>query len=78
MEKLSGRTLDAGEAEQLSHGADEIDLVNSGLEETMIEAYHGVRNTRNTLGASVDLRTAAMVTAIDKVAVIYREMGIFP
>ena len=78
MEKLSGRTLDATEMEQLSHGADEIDLVNSGLEETMIEAYHGVRNTRKSLGAAVDLRTAAMVTAIDKVAVIYREMGIFP
>jgi hypothetical protein len=31
-----------------------------------------------SLGPSVDLRTAAMVTAIDKVAVIYREMGIFP
>jgi hypothetical protein len=30
------------------------------------------------LGPNVDLRSAAMATAIDKVAVIYREMGIFP
>ena len=63
---------------ELTHGADEIDLVNSGLEETMIGAYQGVRETKVALGAGVDLRTAAMVTAIDKVAVIYREMGIFP
>ncbi len=78
MEKLSERQLDPSEAEAITHGADEIDLVNSGLEETMIGAYHGVRETRKGLGANVDLRTAAMVTAIDKVAVIYREMGIFP
>ena len=44
----------------------------------MIGAYQGVRETKVALGAGVDLRTAAMVTAIDKVAVIYREMGIFP
>ncbi len=78
MEKLSQRQLDPAEVEAMTHGADEIDLVNSGLEETMIGAYHGVRETRKGLGASVDLRTAALVTAIDKVAVIYREMGIFP
>lgn len=78
MEKLSGRRLDAAETDEIAHGADEIDLVNSGLEETMIGSYHGVRETQKGLGPSVDLRTAAMVTAIDKVAVIYREMGIFP
>jgi glutamate dehydrogenase (NAD(P)+) len=78
VERLTGKSIGTLEKEELSRGADEIDLVNSGLEETMIGAYHGVRETKVALGASVDLRTAAMVTAIDKVAVIYREMGIFP
>ena len=78
VERLTGKTLELGEKAQLTHGADEIDLVNSGLDETMIGAYQGVRETKIGLGKSVDLRTAAMVTAIDKVAVIYREMGIFP
>lgn len=78
VEQLTGKSFESSEKAELTHGADEIDLVNSGLEETMIGAYHGVRDTRNSLGANVDLRTAAMVTAIDKVAVIYREMGIFP
>ncbi len=78
VERLTGKAMGAKEKAELTHGADEIDLVNSGLEETMIGAYQGVRETKLALGASVDLRTAAMVTAIDKVAVIYREMGIFP
>ncbi len=78
VERLTGKSLELGEKAELTHGADEIDLVNSGLEETMIGAYQGVRETKVGLGKGVDLRTAAMVTAIDKVAVIYREMGIFP
>jgi glutamate dehydrogenase (NAD(P)+) len=78
VERLTGKSLELDEKAQLTHGADEIDLVNSGLEETMIGAYHGVRETKMSLGKSVDLRSAAMATAIDKVAVIYREMGIFP
>jgi glutamate dehydrogenase (NAD(P)+) len=78
VERLTGKSLELGEKAQLTHGADEIDLVNSGLEETMIGAYHGVRETKVALGPGVDLRTAALVTSIDKVAVIYREMGIFP
>jgi len=78
VERLTGKSLALDEKAQLTHGADEIDLVNSGLEETMIGAYHGVRETKMSLGQNVDLRSAAMATAIDKVAVIYREMGIFP
>ena len=34
------------DAAALAKGADEQDLVNSGLEETMISAYHGLRETR--------------------------------
>ena len=78
VERLTGKSLGLQEKADLTRGADEVDLVNSGLEETMIEAYRGVRDAKVALGAGVDLRTAAMVTAIDKVAVIYREMGIFP
>jgi len=60
----------------LAHGAEEVDLVNSGLEETMITAYGEIRELRQKHGT--DLRTAAFVNAIDKVAVAYKEMGIFP
>jgi glutamate dehydrogenase (NAD(P)+) len=62
----------------MTRGADEKDLVNSGLEETMINAYHQIREVRQRLGAGVDLRTAAFVSAIDKIALSYRDLGIFP
>ncbi|HEX5634122.1 MAG TPA: Glu/Leu/Phe/Val dehydrogenase [Gemmatimonadales bacterium] len=77
MERLTGRSLAKEDFADATRGAEEIDLVNSGLEETMVSAYHGIRETRKRLKAA-DLRTAAMATSIDKIAMIYREMGIFP
>ena len=61
---------------ELTAGADEVDLVDSGLEETMITAYTEIREIG--LKHKCDLRTAAFICAIDKVAVAYEEMGIFP
>jgi glutamate dehydrogenase (NAD(P)+) len=62
----------------LTQGADEQDLVRSGLEETMANAYQQIRETHLSLGGRVDLRTAAFVGAINKIALCYRELGIFP
>jgi glutamate dehydrogenase (NAD(P)+) len=57
-------------------GAGEIDLVRSGLEETMVSTYAQLLETRSI--RETDLRTAALITAIDKIAVSYAQMGIFP
>ncbi len=62
----------------LTQGANERDLVYSGLEETMANAYHQIRETHLELGGKTDLRTAALVLAINKVALCYEELGIFP
>lgn len=62
----------------LTHGADEQDLVRSGLEETMCNAYHQIRESHLKLGGKADLRTAALVGAINKIALCYEEQGIFP
>lgn len=62
----------------LTHGADEQDLVRSGLEETMCNAYRQIRETHQRLDGKADLRTAALVGAIDKIALCYQELGIFP
>jgi glutamate dehydrogenase (NAD(P)+) len=78
VERLTGRNLSTEEFAAVTRGADEVDLVNSGLEETMVQAYHDIRDTRSRLPGGTDLRTAAMVTSIDKIALIYSEMGIFP
>jgi glutamate dehydrogenase (NAD(P)+) len=62
-----------------TEGPDEEDLVNSGLEESIVSAYQQMRDIQKRHGADkVSLRTAAFINAIDKVARTYEEMGIFP
>ena len=45
MEELSGKKVKDNEREFIIHGPDEVDLVYSGLEETMITATHEIMNT---------------------------------
>ena len=78
IENSTDRIFSDREIAEIAKGPDEIDLVNSGLEETMIEAYHEIRKIKTAKGEGVDLRTASMIAAIDKVAVSYRELGVFP
>ena len=78
IEQLSGKTADIKARELIKHGPDEVDLVYSGLEETMINATHEIMNTWKENPAIPDMRTAAYVVAINKVATIYAELGIFP
>ena len=60
------------------HGADEVDLVRSGLEETMINATHEIMELWESNSEIPDMRTAAYVVAINKVGTSYAELGIFP
>ena len=76
-EDLIGKKLDDVERRQIQHGPDEIDLVYSGLEDTMIGSYHEIRESLLSTGAG-DLRTAAFVTSINKIGVAYEQLGIFP
>ena len=62
----------------IAKGADEIDLVRSGLEESMINAYLEIREVLKRKKAVTDLRTAAFVSAIQKVGNDYLQMGVFP
>jgi glutamate dehydrogenase (NAD(P)+) len=62
-----------------TEGPDEEDLVNSGLEESIVSAYHQIQQIQQRHAAGeVSLRTAAFINAIDKVSRTYEEMGIFP
>jgi len=72
---ISGRKIEDIPAGVVS-GANETDLVHSGLEDTMIEAYANVRSVSKHKNCS--LRTAAYVDAIRKVARSYAELGVFP
>ena len=78
VERLTDKQVVAGERQEVVRGADEIDLVNSGLEETMITAYHQIHAEWKADPHVPDLRTAAFISAIKKIAVSYMELGIFP
>ena len=78
IEELTGKKVNEAEKTFIEHGADEIDLVHSGLEETMITATREIMDIWLSNPAIPDMRTAAYILAINKVATSYAELGIFP
>jgi len=78
VEEFTGRSLTGKEREAVTHGGDEIDIVNSGLEETMIGAYAQIREQLQRARNVDDLRTAAFMVSIKKVASSYENLGVFP
>ena len=78
VEQATGKRFPEPEAASIVHGANELDLVNSGLEETMCSAYAAIREIRARHKDLIDLRTAAFVGAIDKIAGSYKDLGIWP
>lgn len=78
IEELTGKRVDEKNRSFIKHGADEVDLVYSGLEETMINATRQVMEVWEKNPEIPDMRTAAYVLAINKVATTYAQLGIFP
>jgi len=78
VQKLTGQSMSEEEIVDFSRGASEEDLVNSGLEETMVTSYQKIRETRRRHRDEPDLRTAAFIVAIDMIGVTYGDLGIFP
>ena len=78
IEELTSKKVNERERNFIMHGPEEVDLVHSGLEETMITATHEVMAVWRANPQIPDMRTAAYVVAINKVANSYAELGIFP
>lgn len=78
IEELTGKKVSEKERLFIMHGADEVDLVYSGLEETMIAATREVMDEWRSNPQIPNMRTAAFVVAINKVGTSYAELGIFP
>jgi glutamate dehydrogenase (NAD(P)+) len=78
VEKLTGKSFGEDDLAMFAAGPSEEDLVNSGLEETMVTSYQRIRETRRFLKDEPDLRTAAFVVAINMICGTYGDMGIFP
>lgn len=76
--RMTGKKLGDREKQLVARGADEIDLVRSGLEETMITAYQNIREVMKRRRKVETLRTAAFISALTKISNDYVNRGIFP
>jgi glutamate dehydrogenase (NAD(P)+) len=78
VEGITGVALTPVQRSTIIKGASELELVNSGLEDTMIRSYHEIREIYKSNPEIGTLRNAAMVGAINKIAVSYQNLGIWP
>ena len=76
LEEMMDRDFPVDLKEIITNGATEIDLVRSGLEETMRNGYKKISRKWHADKRIRDLRTAAMVIAIKRIADSYYFLGI--
>ncbi|MEM6704510.1 MAG: Glu/Leu/Phe/Val dehydrogenase dimerization domain-containing protein [Acidobacteriota bacterium] len=69
-------TLTEGFKQKYLRGADELQLVRSGLDDTMRSAYQAMREVWRSRSDVPDLRTAAYLIAIERVALSYQSKGL--
>lgn len=77
IETLSGKNISEKERKIILHGPDEIDLIYSGLEDTMINAFYELHELQK-IKKIENMRITAFTLAIEKVASSYQRLGIFP
>ncbi len=77
LEEVTGSKVSDSLRGSITRGADELDLVRSGLDDTMRMSYQQIRNTLENSENVHDLRTASYVTSITKIAGSYIDVGVF-
>jgi glutamate dehydrogenase (NAD(P)+) len=77
VEDMTGHPFPPALRDEILHGIDEFELVNSGLEETMIQALHEITEIMYEQRTE-DLRTAAFICGLRKVITAYEQLGIWP
>jgi len=77
LEQMTGEKISDIQRNKLTRGADELDLVRSGLDDTMRNAYQQIRETMLRMDNVNDLRTAAYVSSIEKISRSYLDIGVY-
>ena len=77
LEEATGGKFTPDMRNRMPRGADELDLVRSGLDDTMRMAYQEIRGILDTEDKIHDLRTAAFVSSIRKIARTYLDVGVY-
>ncbi|RPH06719.1 MAG: glutamate dehydrogenase [Alphaproteobacteria bacterium TMED93] len=75
LEKITNTSINVNYKKSLLKGADEIDLVRSGLDDTMRQAYIDMSYKWHSSNNIKDLRTSAMCIALKKIALSYQTLG---
>jgi glutamate dehydrogenase (NAD(P)+) len=77
IEAITGTVFPVSLRDQVLHGIDELELVNSGLEETMLQSFQDIIEIMHQYNTE-DLRTAAYICGLRKVVTAYEQLGIWP
>jgi glutamate dehydrogenase (NAD(P)+) len=77
IEELTGSAIADDLREELAYGYAEIDHVRSGLDDSMRDAFAEILEARDRFNVA-DLRTAAFIVALEKVAATNTVMGNWP
>ncbi len=77
LKEVTGKEIPKWIEDELTRGSDELDLVRSGLDDSMRTAYQQIRETKLTNDRVHDFRTAAYVIAVQKIARAYMDLGIY-
>ncbi len=76
MEALTDQQMPDQLSREISRGAGELDLVRSGLDDTMRMAFEDIRGVMKTYPDIKDYRTAAYALAITKIAQSYYDLDL--
>ena len=75
IEQTTGRTVPDKHKTNIIHGVQEVDLVNSGLEDVMRETFKEILKNYKNL-KNVSLRTATYAIALEKLRKYHQDMGV--
>lgn len=76
LESIEGNHLSDSFKKKYLHGAGELELVRSGLEDSMRAAYQAISAKWHSSDEITDMRTAAFLVSIERVANSYRTKGL--
>ncbi|MDX1334968.1 MAG: glutamate dehydrogenase, partial [Gammaproteobacteria bacterium] len=75
IEQMAGAPVPDHFRAEITRGASELDLVNSGLDDSMRMGFQSLLSVSRT--SDLDYRTAAYVVSVQKIARSYVDMGIY-
>jgi glutamate dehydrogenase (NAD(P)+) len=76
MNELTGKKVDPQMRRNIVRGASELDLVRSGLDDTMRMAFQDIREVMKRYPEITDYRTASYVLALEKIVQNYEDIGL--